>query len=97
MRILSKRTLREFWKEHIDCEEQLLSWYKDMKTAEFQSAEELSGAFANCRSIGSHRYIFNIKGNRYRLVVKISFELQTVWIRFIGTHSEYDKIDSLKI
>jgi mRNA interferase HigB len=96
MRILSKRTLREFWKDHQDCEQQLLSWYKDIKTAEFGSTEELIGAFANCRSIGSNRFIFNIKGNRYRLVVKISFELQTVWIRFIGTHSEYDKMDPLK-
>ncbi len=97
MRILSKRTLKEFWKDHPDCEQQLLSWYKDFKTAEFGSTNEFSKAFGNCRSIGGNRYIFNIKGNRYRLIVKVSFELQTVWIRFIGTHKEYDNIDPLKI
>ena len=97
MRVLSKRTLKEFWNEHQDCEQQLLSWYKDFKASDFGSTNELIKAFGNCRSIGGNRYIFNIKGNQYRLVVKISFELQTVWIRFIGTHSEYDNNKKIKI
>lgn len=97
MRILSKRTLREFWEKNSDCEQQLLSWYKDFSKSEYRSTNELISEFSNCRSIGSNRYIFNIKGNTYRLIVKISFELQTIWVRFIGTHSEYDKIDPLKV
>ncbi|MCK5206889.1 MAG: type II toxin-antitoxin system HigB family toxin [Cyclobacteriaceae bacterium] len=97
MRILSKRTLREFWEKHSDSEQQLLSWYKDFKSEEFRSTTELLKRFSKCRSIGLNRYIFNIKGNNYRLIVIISFELQTSWIRFIGTHSEYDKIDPLTI
>ena len=97
MRVLSKRTLREFWSKHEDCENQLLGWYKEIKLAQFGSSEELLLAFSNIRSIGNNRYIFNIKGNNYRLVIKANFELKTIWIRFIGTHSQYDKINALEI
>jgi mRNA interferase HigB len=97
MRVLSKRTLREFWLIHEDCENQLLAWYKEFKLGKFKSSEEVISAFSNCRAIGNNRYIFNIKGNKYRLVVKINFELKTAWVRFIGTHSEYDKINALEI
>ena len=89
--------MRTFWLIHTDCEQQLLGWYKEFKMQKFDNANELLTSFANCRSIGAHRYIFDIKGNNYRLIVKISFELQTIWIRFIGTHSEYDKINALTI
>jgi len=95
VRILSKRTLRDFWVIHQDCENQLLGWYKEIKLSKYQSSTELLKAFSNCRSIGFNRYIFNIKGNKYRLVVKVNFDLKTVWIRFIGTHDKYDKINAL--
>jgi len=68
-----------------------------MKLAQFRSSEELLLAYSNIRSIGNNRYIFNIKGNNYRLIVKANFELKTIWIRFIGTHSQYDKINALEI
>jgi mRNA interferase HigB len=97
VRVLSKRTLRKFWLKHEDCENQLLGWYKEMKLAQYSSSEELLLAFSNIRSIGNNRYIFNIKGNNYRLIVKANFELKTIWIRFIGTHSQYDKINALEI
>ncbi len=97
MRILSKRTLREFWKSNNDCEQQLLIWYKEIARTELQSSKEVTDTISNCRSIGNNRFIFNIKGNNYRLVVKMSFELKTIWIRFIGTHKEYDRIDPHKI
>ena len=97
MRILSKRTLREFWKKHNDCEQQLLIWYKEISKNDYSSSKKITDKFTNCRSIGNNRFIFNIKANNYRLVVKVSFVLKTVWIRFIGTHQEYDRIDPLKI
>lgn len=97
MRILSKSTLREFWQKHEDCENQLLSWYKEVKLRDYATPEELIESFSNCRSIGEQRYIFNIKGNKYRLVVKVNFDLKTIWVRFIGTHNEYDNINALEI
>ena len=97
MRILSKRTLREFWESYPDCEQQLVSWYKDFSTTSYTSTNDLIDKFSNCQSLGLNRYVFNIKGNNYRLIVKINFELHTIWIRFIGTHAEYNKIDALNI
>jgi mRNA interferase HigB len=97
VRVLSKRTLREFWLKHEDCENQLLGWYKEMKLSQYKSSDEFLSAFTNCRSIGKSRYIFNIKGNKYRLVIKANFDLRTIWIRFIGTHSQYDKINAFEI
>lgn len=97
MRILSKRTLREFWQIHGDCKNQLLSWYRTVKLSKYGSSEEVLREFSNCRAIGKNRYVFKIKGNKYRLIVKMNFDLSTVWIRFIGTHSEYDNIDALKV
>jgi len=97
LREISKKTLRQFWEIHEDCENQLLGWYKEVKVAKYQNPKEILEAFPNSRAIGSGRFIFNIKGNNYRLVVKVNFKLKTIWIRFIGTHSQFDKIDSLEI
>jgi len=97
VRILSKRTLREFWLKHGDCENQLLILYKELKRWNYGNSSDLLTAFSNCRSIGQNRFIFNIKGNNYRLVIKVSFKLNTIWIRFIGTHNEYDNINALEI
>ena len=97
MRILSKRTLREFWEVHNDCEQQLLIWYQECLKNAYQSSKEIIEDFSNMRAIGNGRFIFNIKGNKYRLIVKISFELSTIWVRFIGTHDAYDKIDPHKV
>ncbi len=97
MRIISKRTLREFWEKHRDCEQSLLIWYKEISKNKFYTSLEVKENFSKCRPIGNYRFVFNIKGNNYRLIVKVSFELQTVWIKFVGTHKEYDKIDPNKI
>jgi mRNA interferase HigB len=97
VRVISKRTLREYWQIHTNCEQQLLGWYKEIRMQNYQNPNDVLASFANCRSIGANRYIFDIKGNSYRLVVKINFKLKTVWIRFIGTHAEYDKINALVI
>jgi len=97
MRIISKRTLREFWLLYPDSENQLLGWYKVMGKGQFLNSSDILESFAYSRSIGSNRYVFKIKGNQYRLVVKINLDLQTVWVRFVGTHLQYDSIDALNI
>ena len=97
MRIISKRTLREYWIQFPDTENQLLSWYKVMETGRNNHSNDILDNFPFSRLIGAARYVFKIKGNQYRLIVKINFDLQAVWIRFIGTHLQYDKIDALTI
>ncbi|MCK4922772.1 MAG: type II toxin-antitoxin system HigB family toxin [Bacteroidales bacterium] len=95
MRIIAFRTLREFYEksEYADSETSLRSWYHDAKTANWSSSNELKQQYKNASIVGEGRVVFNIKGNRYRLVVAIDYEFQVIFIRFIGTHKEYDKID----
>ena len=93
MRVIAKRTLREFWEKHRDCEQQLKSWFREAEQAEWNNPNEILAVYPNARIIENNRAIINIKGNRYRLIIKINFKFGMVWIRFIGTHAEYDKID----
>jgi len=94
VRIISRRTLREFWIKHNDCEQQLKSWYRETEKATWNSPNELKLEYPSASILENDRIVFNIKGNRYRLIVKMNFEYQIIWIRFIGTHAEYDKIDA---
>lgn len=97
MRVIAKRTLQEYWEKKHDCEQALLSWYKVTVKAKWQSYNELKEQFGTSKILGNDRVIFKIKGNQYILIVKISFTNQLVWIRFIGTHEEYDLIDAKTI
>ncbi len=97
MRVISKKILREFWERHSDCQHQLKSWYQETSKAEWKSPNEIKLEYPNASFLADNRVVFNIKGNNYRIIVKINFEYQMVWIRFIGKHSEYDKIDATKI
>jgi mRNA interferase HigB len=94
LRVIAKKILREFWEKHNDCEQQLKSWYQETSKAEWQNSNEIKLEFPTVSIIGDNRIVFNIKGNAYRLIVKINFDYQMVWIRFIGTHSEYDKVNA---
>lgn len=97
MRIISKKILREFWEVHADCEQQLKSWYQEANKTRWNNLNELKEIYPNASILNENRICFNIKGNHYRLIVKINFDYQMIWIRFIGTHAEYDKIDANKI
>lgn len=94
MRIIAKSTLRVYWEEHKETEQSLLSWYKVVSQAKWQNFNEVKQKFRTCKIIGNDRIVFKIKGNNYRLIVRVSFENQLVWIRLIGTHSEYDLINA---
>jgi len=96
MRIIAFRTIREFFErsEYVDSEMPLRAWYHDLKTAEWKNSNELKQQYKNASIVGEGRVAFNIKGNSYRLVVAIDYEFQAVFIRFIGTHKQYDKIDA---
>lgn len=97
MRVIAKRTLREFWEKHADCEEQLKSWYHEADSAFWQSPNEIKRDYPSASILADNRVVFNIKGNNYRLIVKINYEYGLVWIRFIGTHAEYDKVNANEI
>ena len=97
MRIIAKKILRDFWEEHHDCEQQLLSWYRETENCGWKNLNEIKKDYPSAGILGGNRVVFNIKGNNYRLIIKISFDYQMIWIRFIGTHAEYDKIDATKI
>ena len=97
MRIISKRILREFWLKHADSEQQLKSWYRETEKAQWGSVNDLKTEYPNASILKENRIVFNIKGNKYRLIVKFNFEYQISWIRFIGTHAAYDKINANEI
>lgn len=97
MRIIAKKTIQVFWEKHADCEEQLKSWYAETKKSNWKSLNELKADYPNASILKDNKIVYNIKGNKYRLIVKINFEFQICWIRFIGTHAEYDKIDANNI
>ena len=99
MRIISFRTLREFWgnSKYSDSEISLRSWYHDAKNSDWKNSNELKQQYKNASIVGEGRAVFNIKGNSYRLVVSIDYVFQVIFIRFIGTHKQYDKIDTKTI
>jgi len=94
MRIIARRTLREFWERHPDTEQALRAWYLDAQGAVWKSPADIKRMYANASILGQNRVVFNIKGNRYRLVVAINYAYQISYIRFVGTHEEYDRIDA---
>lgn len=97
MRVIAIKILREFWTVHADCEQQLKAWYKEASKAVWKSHNELKKEYPSASILQDNRVVFNIKGNNYRLIVKINYDYQMVWIRFIGTHAEYDKINANEI
>jgi len=93
MRIIAHRTLVAYGKKHPEAKTALDSWYKTVKVAVWKNFLDVKKTFSNVDYAGNKRYVFDIKGNNYRLVGKILFIQQIIYIRFIGTHKEYDKID----
>ena len=91
--IVSRKKLRVFWESNPDSEETLKTWYKVAMQANWNSSNQVKAQYRNASVVGDNRIVFNICGNKYRLVVKFNYAMQWGWIRFIGTHPEYDKID----
>jgi len=93
-RIFSKRTLREYWEKYPDSEQYLKTWHDIAMNSDWRTPSDVQKTYANVSILRNSRVVFNIKGNSYRLVTKFNFEKQWIFIRFIGTHKEYDKIDA---
>jgi mRNA interferase HigB len=97
LRIIAKKILREFWAVHPDSEQQLKSWYQETSKAEWKTPSQIKAEYPSASFLADNRIVFNIKGNHYRLIVRINYDYQMIWIRFIGTHAEYDKINAKTI
>jgi mRNA interferase HigB len=97
MRIIAKGTLRKFWQIQPNAEVPLNEWYKLVENAEWTSPNEVKQTFGNASLVGERRVIFNIKGNDYRLITEINYKFKIVFIIWVGTHSDYDKIDAKTI
>lgn len=94
MRVIAKKKLRDFWEKHEDCKQQLKAWFREAEKSEWKNPNQIKMEYPSASILNDNRIVFNIKGNNYRLIVKLSYEYEMVWIRFIGTHSEYDKINA---
>jgi len=97
LRVIAKKILRDFWEAHADSEQQLKSWYLETSKAAWLNHNELKQEYPSASILANNRVVFNIKGNNYRLIVRINYDYQMMWIRFIGTHAEYDKINANEI
>jgi mRNA interferase HigB len=97
--MITFRTLKEFFekKEYSDSEFSIRAWYHDAKLADWKNSNDLKKQFKSASIIGDGRVVFNIKGNDYRLVVAIDYAYQVIFIRFIGTHKQYDNINAKTI
>jgi mRNA interferase HigB len=94
VRVIAVATLRAFWAEHPDAEQPLKSWYDEARNAGWVSPTDIKEQYRSASILRDHRVVFNIAGNKYRLIVAVLYPPQIVLIKFIGTHEEYDKIDA---
>ncbi|MBN1223811.1 MAG: type II toxin-antitoxin system HigB family toxin [Candidatus Aminicenantes bacterium] len=97
MHVISVKTLRDYYSKNRETENPLKTWYHEVKRADWKNPQDVKAKYKTASIIGGNRIVFNIKGHQYRLVTKINYKMKVVYIRFIGTHKEYDKINAEKI
>ena len=97
MHVISQKKLRDYYNKHKEIKSQLETWYHEAKNAEWKNPQEVKKKYGSASIIGGNKVVFNIKGNKYRLLTKINYQMKIVYIKFIGTHKEYDKINGEEI
>lgn len=97
MRVITEEPLKEYIAKHPDTRVALQDWLKVVKAAKWENFADVKRSFNSADNVGNQHYVFNIKGNHHRLVVVIKFTIKWVYIRFIGTHAEYDRLDCTTI
>lgn len=98
MRIFSRSTLAAFWKKYPDAEQPLRAWFREVKQAKWRGTADIRARYATADFVAGDRVIFNIRGNNYRLIVAVRYApLYLVFVRFIGTHADYDEVDAATI
>lgn len=94
MRVIAIRNLRDFWEKHPGAKGSLEAWIDEVKHAQWESAHDIKARYPRASILGNKRIVFDIKGNDYRLIVSVAYRHGAVYIKFIGTHAEYDKVDA---
>ena len=97
MRIIAKRTLREFWETHPDAKDALEAWHSAVSRADWDNPDKVIQQYSRASIVGSDRVVFRLKGGRYRLIVSVTYVRRIVFIKFVGTHSEYERIDAEEV
>ncbi len=97
MNVISKRTIIKFYEKYPNSKTALEVWYADAKKSIWTAPDDIKKIYANASFLADNRVIFNIKGNEYRLIVHIDYLRKFIRVKFIGTHSEYDRIDALEV
>ena len=99
MQIVALRNLECYWRQpnRSDAEGALKAWFAEAKLAQWTTPQDVKNQHANASIIANNRVVFNIKGNDYRLIVASAYRMQYVYVKFIGTHAEYDKVDAAKV
>ena len=94
MRVIAKRTLRQFWEKHPDAQGPLKAWHAETVKARWENPQQIKEQFRSASVLKGGRVVFNIGGNKYRLILAIDYGRQACYVKFIGTHSQYDAIDA---
>lgn len=97
MRVIARKTLRLFWERHPDARDALVAWFREVELASWAGPADIKLRYPAASFVAGDRVVFNIRGNKYRLIVAIRYPIKLVFIRFVGRHSEYDKIDAEKV
>ncbi len=94
MRVIAVSTLRDFWQRYPDAEQPLKAWYEEATTATWTQPADIKAQYRSASVLKNRRVVFNIKENDYRLIVAVAYKLQVVYVKFVGTHKEYDAVDA---
>lgn len=94
MRVIAVSSLRAFWERHPDAEQPLKAWYEEASSTAWTQPADIKAQYRSASVLKNRRVVFNIKGHDYRLIVAIAYRLQIVYVKFVGTHEEYDAVDA---
>ena len=97
MRVISKATLVNFWPTNPSARSALQTWFEDASHAQWKTPQDIKARYAAASFVGANRVVFNIKGNDYRLVVAVAYQFSALYIKFVGTHAQYDAIDATTV
>jgi mRNA interferase HigB len=97
MRIIALKALRDCWERHPDAELSLRAWYDEVSKAKWLTPQDIKRRHASASFLGGNRVVFNIRGNEYRLIIAVAYRFEAVYIKFVGSHAQYDAIDASRV